>query len=104
MASVRVLGYISTFGGPSELDADAQERELRRAGESMDFEYAYVVREQPEAADTLEREALQRVLKAIVDGQAHGLVVAELERLTLSIVDLGDVLAWLRDAGARFVA
>lgn len=104
MASVRLLGYISTLGGPSDLDADAQERELRRAAESMDLKYAEVVREQPDATDTLQRQALQRVLKAIVDGQAAGVVVAELERLTLSLVDLGDLLAWLRDAGARFVA
>ena len=40
----------------------------------------------------------------IAEGKARGLVVNDLRRLSRSIVDLGALMEWFRDAGAGLVA
>jgi DNA invertase Pin-like site-specific DNA recombinase len=52
----------------------------------------------------LERPGLGYALGRIAAGEANGLVVAELSRLTHSVPDLGRVLEWLARRGCRFVA
>jgi DNA invertase Pin-like site-specific DNA recombinase len=51
-----------------------------------------------------ERPGLRYALERIVDRDADGLVVSDLHRLSHSIVDLGALLAWFRDAHATLVA
>ena len=48
--------------------------------------------------------ALGYALEQIADGKADGLVVSDLQRLSRSIVDLGALMAWFRDAHAALIA
>jgi DNA invertase Pin-like site-specific DNA recombinase len=52
----------------------------------------------------LERPGLGYALERIAAGEADGLVVAELSRVTHSVPELGRVLEWLAYRDARFVA
>jgi DNA invertase Pin-like site-specific DNA recombinase len=52
----------------------------------------------------MDRPALSYALKRISSGEAEGLVVAELSRLSRSVPDLGPVLVWFLDSNARLVA
>ena len=47
---------------------------------------------------------MRYALERIVERRAEGLVVADLRGLSRSIVDLGALLAWLRDAHATLIA
>ena len=53
---------------------------------------------------TLDRPGLKYALERIAQGQARGLVVSDLQRLSRSPHDLGVLMAWFRDADARLVA
>ena len=48
----------------------------------------------------LERPGLAYAMEQIAEGKARGLVVSDLRRLSRSIVDLGGLMEWFRDAGA----
>ena len=43
-------------------------------------------------------------MEQIAEGKARGLVVSDLRRLSRSIVDLGRLMEWFRDAGAGLIA
>jgi len=49
------------------------------------------------------RPGLAYALKRITSGEASGLIVSELGRLTHSAAELGGIIEWLRDAPARFI-
>jgi DNA invertase Pin-like site-specific DNA recombinase len=83
---------------------DAQEHELRRAADFYGWELLELVRDEGLSGSTLERPGLQRALAMVAAGDADGLVVAKLDRLTRSVVDFGDLLEWFEDARAAFVA
>jgi DNA invertase Pin-like site-specific DNA recombinase len=51
-----------------------------------------------DAGPALGRPGLRFALERISGGHAQGLIVSELDRLSRSIVDLGALLAWFRDA------
>jgi DNA invertase Pin-like site-specific DNA recombinase len=52
----------------------------------------------------LERPGLGYALGRIAQGYASGLIVSDLQCLSCSIVDLGALMAWFRDANATFIA
>jgi DNA invertase Pin-like site-specific DNA recombinase/peptidoglycan hydrolase-like protein with peptidoglycan-binding domain len=98
----RVIGYVTVSAEPMSSDdgsVAAVEALCKRAG----WELLEIVRDR-EAGLTLERPALGYALERIADRQAEGLVVGDLQRLSRSIVDLGALLAWFRDAQATLVA
>lgn len=82
---------------------DAQESKLReharRAGAEM-----VVMRDEGISGKTLERPALMRALAKVASGEADGLVVAKLDRLTRSVIDFAMLLEWFTVAGALLVA
>ena len=103
-----VLGYAS---------ADAQQRDRassdlrRQAGEITSecerrgLHVLEVVREQErQHRRPLERPGLGYALGRIAAGDARGLVVSELSRVSHSLAELGRVLEWLASCEARFVA
>jgi DNA invertase Pin-like site-specific DNA recombinase len=57
-----------------------------------------------ESSATLDRPGLNYALERIAKGEARGLVVSDLQRLTRSPQDLGALMAWFDDAGATLVA
>lgn len=82
---------------------DAQEAKLhehaRRAGAEL-----VVIRDEAISGKTLERPGLMRALARIAAGDADGLVVAKLDRLTRSVIDFAMLLEWFTVAGALLVA
>jgi DNA invertase Pin-like site-specific DNA recombinase len=83
---------------------NAQETMLERAFEYEGWELVELVRDEGASGKDLERPALCRALERIVAGEADGLVVAKLDRLTRSVVDFADLLEWFSLADATFVA
>jgi DNA invertase Pin-like site-specific DNA recombinase len=51
----------------------------------------------------LDRPGLSYALRQIAAGEAHALVVSDVRRLTRSLVDLGALLEWFRDAHAALI-
>jgi DNA invertase Pin-like site-specific DNA recombinase len=101
--------------GYASADADQRERandELRRQVEEIVSEcerrglrLMEVVRERVrQHRRPLERPGLGYALEQIAAGNASGLVVSDLARLSHSLPDLGRVLEWLARRDARFVA
>lgn len=112
-APARLIGYVRVSTDEQALHGyglDAQVAELERASEyaredpQHPWEIVEVVRDEGLSAATLERPALQKALQRIAAGDADGLVVAKLDRLTRSVVDFGDLVDWFSAAGAAIVA
>jgi DNA invertase Pin-like site-specific DNA recombinase/peptidoglycan hydrolase-like protein with peptidoglycan-binding domain len=98
-----VIGYVTVRAEAdrteSKGDAAAIEEACRQAG----WELAEVITDR-ETGRGLERPGLGYALEQIADGKARGLVVSDLRPLARSIVDLGTLMEWFRDAGAALVA
>ena len=70
----------------------AQEAKLRAYCDLYGHELLEVVVDAGESAKTLNRPGLQRALAALRVGEAEGLLVLKLDRLTRSVRDLGELL------------
>jgi DNA invertase Pin-like site-specific DNA recombinase len=105
-AGGRVLGYTSALG-----DAGRARDEFRRQADliAKDCErrglvlIGVVYEREPANGKALCRPGLAYALKRITSGDASGLIVAELGRLTHSAAELGRIIEWLRDVAARFI-
>jgi DNA invertase Pin-like site-specific DNA recombinase len=98
-----VIGYVTVSSEANRNEADGAVREIEAACESARWELAEVVTDR-ESGRGLERPGLAYALSQIAEGKARGLVVNDLRRLSRSIVDLGALMQWFRDAGAGLVA
>ncbi len=91
----RVLGYVRVSteqqadGGVS---LDAQREKLRAYAVAMDLELVAILEDAGVSAKTLARPALQEALRRLEAGEADGLLVCKLDRLTRSVRDLGDLV------------
>lgn len=83
---------------------DAQRAELERAAEYRRWQVAFVVRDEGASGKSLDRPGLRVALEAIARGEADGIAVAKLDRLTRSIIDFSEVLQWLEAAEADLAA
>lgn len=83
---------------------DAQEHELTRAFDFHRWELVETVRDEGASGKDLDRPELRHALELIAAGEADGLAVAKLDRLSRSVIDFSDLLDWFEHAGARFVA
>jgi DNA invertase Pin-like site-specific DNA recombinase len=103
----RLLGYLRVSTdeqADSGAGLAAQQEQLRRAFEYEGWDLVEIVRDEGASGKDLDRPGLRRALELIVAGDADGLVVAKLDRLTRSVVDFGDLLEWFDLAQAAFVA
>lgn len=82
---------------------DAQEQRIRETCSQRDWTLLEIVREQGSGRD-LGRPALQELLQRLADGEAEGLVVAKLDRLTRSLKDFVALMEWFVDANLALVA
>jgi DNA invertase Pin-like site-specific DNA recombinase len=99
----RVIGYITVPADPRASEDDGSAAAIEAMCDRCGWELLEIVRDR-DAGVTLERPALGYALKRIAEGQAAGLIVSDLRRLSRSIVDLGALMAWFRDARATLVA
>ena len=98
-----VIGYVTVSSEANRNEGDAAVHQIEAACESAQWELAEVVSDR-ESGRGLERPGLAYALQQIAEGKARGLVVSDLRRLSRSIVDLGALMEWFRDAGAGLVA
>jgi DNA invertase Pin-like site-specific DNA recombinase len=99
-----VIGYVTLSPDAPPSKADVSVHAIEAACERSDWELLEVVTDRENGVSSLERPGLSRALEQIADGQARGLVVSDLRRLSRSIVDLGALVEWFRDAQAALVA
>jgi DNA invertase Pin-like site-specific DNA recombinase/peptidoglycan hydrolase-like protein with peptidoglycan-binding domain len=100
MAGTPVIGYVTvTDHADDRQSAAAIDAACQRNG----WKLIEIVRDR-ENGRTLDRPGLGYAVQRIVDHHAKGLVVSDLQRLSSSIIDLGALMAWFRDADATFVA
>jgi DNA invertase Pin-like site-specific DNA recombinase len=103
-----VLGYASEYAARSEQgisDLRRQEEEIAYECGRRGLRLLRVVHERDAPhRRPLERPGLGYALGQIAAGEASGLVVSELFRVTHSVPELGGVLEWLVRHDARFVA
>jgi DNA invertase Pin-like site-specific DNA recombinase len=98
-----LIGYVTVAADPAAGEGDESAAAIEAACERYGWNLLEVVRD-PDQGPTLDRSGLRSALERITDGQARGLVVSDLEPLSRSIVDLGALMAWFRDAHATFIA
>ncbi len=92
---MKAIGYIrvSTQEQASEgVSLAAQERKLRAYAELYGVELMDVVADAGASAKSLDRPGLQAALARIEAGEAEGILVAKLDRLTRSVKDLGTLI------------
>lgn len=94
-ARTRVVGYIrvSTEHQADEgVSLDAQRARLDAFALATDLVLVGVEVDAGISAKTLDRPGVQRALARLEDGEADGVLVAKLDRLTRSVRDLGDLV------------
>src|SRR5690242_20422279 len=104
----QVLGYMTVH----EEDRDRSREELRRQAQEiismcarLGLHLLGIVRDRERLHQRpLERPGLGYVLAKVAAGEAGGIVVAELARITHSASEVGTVLEWFARQDARFVA
>jgi DNA invertase Pin-like site-specific DNA recombinase/peptidoglycan hydrolase-like protein with peptidoglycan-binding domain len=99
-----VIGYVTLAPEAAPTEADGPVHAIEAACERSDWELLEVVTDRENGVSSLERPGLARALEQIAAGEARGLVVSDLRRLSRSIIDLGALVEWFHDAQAALVA
>lgn len=92
---MRIIGYVrvSTEEQASQgVSLAAQEAKLRQYCELYGHELLTMVVDAGQSAKTLDRPGLRQVLDSLTAGEAEGVIVMKLDRLTRSVRDLGALL------------
>jgi DNA invertase Pin-like site-specific DNA recombinase len=97
-----VIGYATVATDPEPREEHEAASAIETMCERSRWELLEVVHDSDEGP-SLERPGLHHALELIVAGEATGMVMKDLERLSGSIVDLGALMAWFRDAGRALV-
>lgn len=104
----RMLGYTTVHeedGERSREESRRQAQEIASTCARLGLHLLGIVRDRERLHQRpLERPGLGYVLGKVASGEAGGIVVAELSRVTHSASELGTVLEWFARHGARFVA
>ncbi len=100
----KYIGYIrvSTKGqADSGLSLEAQEKKIRMYAELFDFEISYIEVDAGLSGRKLDRPGLQRALAAIESGDADGLIIAKLDRLSRSVGHTAQLIGRYFASGER---
>jgi DNA invertase Pin-like site-specific DNA recombinase len=98
-----VLGYLTVASDRGAGEDVESTTAIEAACERAGWDLIEIVRDRDEGA-TFDRPGLRSALERITEGEAKALVVSHLERVGRSIVELGALTAWFRDADATLVA
>ena len=89
------IGYVrvSTEEQATEgVSIEAQSGKLRQYAALYDIDLVDIVVDAGVSGETLKRDGLQRALAALKAGEATALLIAKLDRLTRSVVNLGQLI------------
>jgi peptidoglycan hydrolase-like protein with peptidoglycan-binding domain/DNA invertase Pin-like site-specific DNA recombinase len=103
---VRVVGYVSIPKADHDRDSlDTQASAIEELCRKRGWELLHVVRDVENGHPKgLERPGLQYALDRLAENEASCLIVSELERLSRSAADLGQIVEWLVERDRRLVA
>jgi DNA invertase Pin-like site-specific DNA recombinase/peptidoglycan hydrolase-like protein with peptidoglycan-binding domain len=106
MERPHAVGYVSIPKTDDDRDSlDAQASAIEQLCRKRGWELLNVVRDVENGHPKgLERPGLQYALDRVAQGEASCLVVSELERLSRSAADLGQIVEWLVERDCRLVA
>lgn len=100
---MNVLGYVRVSTDKQRIDR--QVAHIKRAArERQGWSLVDIVEDPARSAASLDRPFLLRTLERLERGEADVLVVSDLDRLSRSVVDMGDLLAWFEEAEVRLIA
>lgn len=98
-----VIAYVTQATDRADGNAGRSARAIQAICERSGWDLLEIVHD-PDDGPTLDRVGLHDALERITSGAANGLVVDDLQRIGRSIVDLGALMAWFRDADATLIA
>jgi DNA invertase Pin-like site-specific DNA recombinase len=98
-----VIGYLTTSTDAWSDAHEGSSAAIEATCEDSGWNLLEIVCDR-ESGRPLDRPGLSYALERIAEGQARGLVVSDLQRLSRSPDDLGALMAWFRDANAALVA
>ena len=99
----RLIGYVTVLADLAAYEGESPAAAIEAKCERFAWKLLETVHDRG-SGRIRERPGLRYVLERIVRRDAEGLVVADLRGLSRSMVDLGALLAWLRDAHATLIA
>ena len=91
---MKIVGYVRVSTekqANNGLSLEAQQEKIRLYAQLHDLDLVEVIVEDA-SAKALDRPGLQEALNRLINGQAQGIIVAKLDRLTRSVRDLGELL------------
>ncbi|HAN93427.1 MAG TPA: hypothetical protein DCQ33_15290 [Nitrospira sp.] len=91
---VRVVGYIRVSTDMQALEGislDAQRARLQAYCTAQELMLVDVIADEGQSAKSLDRPGLRRALGMLDRGEAQGIIVPKLDRLTRSVKDLGEL-------------
>lgn len=92
---MKVIGYVRVSTeeqASSGVSLAAQKAKIQAYAELYDIELVEIIEDGGQSAKTLNRPGIQRALQMIQEGQACGLLVAKLDRLTRSVADMDSLI------------
>lgn len=92
---MRLIGYVRVSTSEQAKEGHslaAQEEKIRQYCALYDHHVVWVYYGEGESAKTLDRPALQDALRSLACGDADGLIVTKLDRLTRSVGDFADLI------------
>jgi DNA invertase Pin-like site-specific DNA recombinase len=99
----RLIGYVTVAPASGIGQADRSVAAIHAQCERFAWNLLEIVHDR-DSGRIRERPGLRYALERIVRRDADGLVVGDMRGLSRSMVDLGALLAWLRDAHATLIA
>jgi DNA invertase Pin-like site-specific DNA recombinase len=99
----QVIGYVTLRADARHEGADERARAIADVCGRGNWELLDVVSDR-ETGRGLERPGLNYALRQVAERKVRGLVVSDLRRLTRSVIELGALMEWFRDAGAVLIA
>ena len=92
---MRVFGYVRVSTkeqAESGLGMEAQMKKIRAYCELYELELVDILIDDGYSGKTLDRPALKELIQCLEKGEAEGVVIAKLDRLTRSVADMGILL------------
>jgi DNA invertase Pin-like site-specific DNA recombinase len=99
----RMIGYVTVTADARAGEDSESAFGIEAMCAQFDWKLVEIVSDRDDGG-ALERRGLRYALERIAAGHAQGLVVSDLQRVSRSIIDLGALMAWFRDADATLVA
>jgi len=104
--TLRAIGYVRVSTGKQALSPEAQEEKIRQMAALQGVQLVDVVvdRESAKEGSIHKRPGIARIFELASAHQVERVIIAKLDRLTRSVVDLGELLTELDRAGVSLVS